>query len=278
MDATARERLQRSPCSSCSRCPGVSAGVDDRRVWWAVVAVSPVLAWTTSRELGLRGVRRGRGRLPRLHRAQLAVAAPASSRSSRPDVVPGRPRRRRGAAALLPRRARRPGPAALRDRRPGRARQRVRRPRGRARRRHPRRRPRHRPHRAARGARAGPGYRPVDLDARARGRRASLLRSAGIESAPTSPASPSRGPSRSPASSARRSPTCCATPAPPWVTMSYDDGVVAIRNDGVIAPVATGGPWAGRVGRAGRPAGGRDRDRPATESTSSSASCPGRPA
>ena len=53
MDATARERLQPGHVRGLRAVLGSRRACEDRRVWWAVVAVSPVLGWTTSHQLGL---------------------------------------------------------------------------------------------------------------------------------------------------------------------------------------------------------------------------------
>ena len=190
-------------------------GMDDRRVWWALVAVSPVLAWSTSRELGSAAFAAGvaaflvftvRSSLWLLDvveeleagrhiGAALAVAEERLRFSRDVHDVLGRRLSEIAVQAELA--------SAYVVRGDGRAADTLADVRATA-------------HTALREARElARGYRPVDLDAGARGRRRPACARPASRSAPTSTACRSRGRSRSLESYGRRSPTSCGTPAPP---------------------------------------------------------------
>jgi two-component system sensor histidine kinase DesK len=215
-------------------------GMDDRRVWWAVVAVSPVLAWSTSRELG--------------DAAGAAVAAACTVFTVRSslwllgvveEVEAGR---RAGAALAVAEErlrfsrdvhdvlGRRLSEIAVQaelarayvvrgDERAAGTLSEV----------------RATAHTALREARElARGYRPVDLGQELEG-AAALLRSAGIEiradldGLPQPWAEPVARVVREAVTNVLRHSRAT------WVSITYHDGVVAVRNDGVIGPVGSGG-------------------------------------
>ena len=215
-------------------------GMDDRRVWWALVAVSFVLAWSTGRVLG--------------DAAAAAVAAACvvfTVRSSLwllgvvEEVEAGR---RSGAALAVAEErlrfsrdvhdvlGRRLSQIAVQaelasayvvrgDERAARSLDDV----------------RATAHTALREARElARGYRPVDLGQELGG-AAALLRSAGIElradldGLPQPWAEPVARVVREAVTNVLRHSRAT------WVSITYDDGVVAVRNDGVIGPVGSAG-------------------------------------
>lgn len=215
------------------------AGVEDRRVWWAVVAVSPVLGWTTSHQLGLAAyaaavaaflvftVRSSLWLLRvveelesgRRTGAALAVAEERLRFSRDVHDVLGRRLSEIAVQAELA-----SAYVARGDERAAGTLGDV----------------RATAHTALREARElARGYRPVDLDHELEGAR-SLLRSAGIESRadlaglPEPWAEPVARVVREAVTNVLRHSRATL------VTMTYDDGVVAIRNDGA-APAGTGG-------------------------------------
>jgi two-component system, NarL family, sensor histidine kinase DesK len=215
-------------------------GVDDRRVWWALVAVSAVLAWTTSRDLGFTAYAAGvaaflvftvRSSLwllgvveeletGRRTGAALAVAEERLRFSRDVHDVLGRRLSEIAVQAELA--------SAYVARGDERAVDTLADVRATA-------------HTALREARElARGYRPVDLEHELEGARA-LLRSAGIDSRtdlaglPEPWAEPVARVVREAVTNVLRHSRATL------VTMSYDDGMVAIRNDGVTAPTGTGG-------------------------------------
>lgn len=215
-------------------------GVDDRRVWWALVAISPVLAWTTSRDPGFTAYAAGvaaflvftvRSSLwllrvveelesGRRTGAALAVAEERLRFSRDVHDVLGRRLSEIAVQAELA-----SAYVARGDERAAGTLGDV----------------RATAHTALREARElARGYRPVDLDHELEGAR-SLLRSAGIESQadlsglPEPWAEPVARVVREAVTNVLRHSRATL------VTLSYDDGVVAIRNDGAAGPTGTGG-------------------------------------
>lgn len=220
-------------------------GVDDRRVWETVIALSPVLAWTTGRDLGLAAyaaavaaflvftVRSSLWLLRVVEEleagrhtgAALAVAEERLRFSRDVHDVLGRRLSEIAVQAELA--------GAYVARGDARAAGTLGDVRATA-------------HTALREARElARGYRSVDLDRELEGAR-SLLRSAGIDSRadleglPGSWADPVARVVREAVTNVLRHSRATL------VTMSYDDGVVVVRNDGALA--ATGGGGQGLVG------------------------------
>ena len=215
-------------------------GMDDRRVWWALVAVSVVLAWSTSRALGAAAfaavaaaflvftVRSSLWLLGVVEEveagrhigAALAVAEERLRFSRDVHDVLGRRLSEIAVQAELA--------SAYVVRGDGRAAGTLADVRATA-------------HTALREARElARGYRPVDLGQELEG-AAALLRSAGIEiradldGLPQPWAEPVARVVREAVTNVLRHSRAT------WVSISYDDGVVAVRNDGVIGPVGSGG-------------------------------------
>jgi two-component system sensor histidine kinase DesK len=230
--------------------------VEDRRVWWAVVAISPVLAWTTSRDPGLTAyalavaaflvftVRSSLWLLRvveevetgRRTGAALAVAEERLRFSRDVHDVLGRRLSEIAVQAELA--------AAYVARGDERAAGTLADVRATA-------------HTALREARElARGYRPVDLDHELEGAR-SLLRSAGIESRadlhglPVSWGEPVARVVREAVTNVLRHSRATL------VTMSYDDGVVVVRNDGALDPAGSGGHGLVGLGELVAPLGAR---------------------
>jgi two-component system, NarL family, sensor histidine kinase DesK len=231
-------------------------GVDDRWVWWALVAVSPVLAWTTSGDPGFTAYAAGvaaflvftvRSSLwllgvveeletGRRTGAALAVAEERLRFSRDVHDVLGRRLSEIAVQAELAgayvARGDERAAGTLGDVRAT-------------------------AHTALREARElARGYRPVDLEHELEGAR-SLLRSAGIDSRtdlaglPESWAEPVARVVREAVTNVLRHSRATL------VTMSYDDGVVAVRNDGAILPTGAGGHGLLGLGEVVAPLGAR---------------------